>query len=423
MKIKWNKKYLTIAIYAIFVILVGILFFRLTEGLTTESVRLGSINMLLSPLIFALVIGYVVNILLRTFEKRLFGKPRFSTIPPKRKRALSLLLAYLVFILFVVFFMWMLLPRLVESVQGLATTLPATIQKTSQDIQTKLQDITIPEEVVHYLTQQWVTAVEWVNRFFTGGLPVIGNWLMGVFTNIVNAFLGFVLSIYFLLEKEKYGAIINKVLFATFPIERAERINHLVHKMDELMRQYIKGQVLIAFILASFFFVVMLIMRTPYPFLLAFILFVTDLIPIVGPWIGSIPVVLIIFLSNPTQGFIFIIVILIGQQLESNLLSPKVQGQQLGVSAFWILLTVIVANFFFGIPGMIVGLPVFVLIYTIVRDSVNSRLEKRGLATETEEYINMDKRHLPIRKSAVQIQQSEQKDQYEAFEEGDNSQK
>lgn len=246
---------------------------------------------------------------------------------------------------------------------------------------------------------------------------------MGVFTNIVNAFLGFVLSIYFLLEKEKYGAIINKVLFATFPIERAERINHLVHKMDELMRQYIKGQVLIAFILASFFFVVMLIMRTPYPFLLAFILFVTDLIPIVGPWIGSIPVVLIIFLSNPTQGFIFIIVILIGQQLESNLLSPKVQGQQLGVSAFWILLTVIVANFFFGIPGMIVGLPVFVLIYTIVRDSVNSRLEKRGLATETEEYINMDKRHLPIRKSAVQIQQSEQKDQYEAFEEGDNSQK
>lgn len=423
MKIKWNKKYLTIAIYAIFVILVGILFFRLTEGFTTESVRLGSINMLLSPLIFALVIGYVVNILLRTFEKRLFGKPRFSTIPPKRKRALSLLLAYLVFILFVVFFMWMLLPRLVESVQGLATTLPATIQKTSQDIQTKLQDITIPEEVVHYLTQQWVTAVEWVNRFFTGGLPVIGNWLMGVFTNIVNAFLGFVLSIYFLLEKEKYGAIINKVLFATFPIERAERINHLVHKMDELMRQYIKGQVLIAFILASFFFVVMLIMRTPYPFLLAFILFVTDLIPIVGPWIGSIPVVLIIFLSNPTQGFIFIIVILIGQQLESNLLSPKVQGQQLGVSAFWILLTVIVANFFFGIPGMIVGLPVFVLIYTIVRDSVNSRLEKRGLATETEEYINMDKRHLPIRKSAVQIQQSEQKDQYEAFEEGDNSQK
>lgn len=423
MKIKWNKKYLTIAIYAIFVILVGILFFRLTEGFTTESVRLGSINMLLSPLIFALVIGYVVNILLRTFEKRLFGKPRFSTIPPKRKRALSLLLAYLVFILFVVFFMWMLLPRLVESVQGLATTLPATIQKTSQDIQTKLQDITIPEEVVHYLTQQWDTAVEWVNRFFTGGLPVIGNWLMGVFTNIVNAFLGFVLSIYFLLEKEKYGAIINKVLFATFPIERAERINHLVHKMDELMRQYIKGQVLIAFILASFFFVVMLIMRTPYPFLLAFILFVTDLIPIVGPWIGSIPVVLIIFLSNPTQGFIFIIVILIGQQLESNLLSPKVQGQQLGVSAFWILLTVIVANFFFGIPGMIVGLPVFVLIYTIVRDSVNSRLEKRGLATETEEYINMDKRHLPIRKSAVQIQQSEQKDQYEAFEEGDNSQK
>lgn len=423
MKIKWNKKYLTVGIYAFIVLALAILFYRLTANFNLDTVKLGSLGVLMMPLISALVIGYIVNILLRFFEKRLFSRPTFSSWTPKRIRAISLLLSYLVFILFVVFFILMLLPRLIESIQALANSLPGYAQETSVRIEEFLESNTLPEEAKGYLTGQWDTVVSWVNRLFTGGLPMVGGWLMSLFTNLINGLLGFILSIYFLLEKEKYGAILNKVLFSTLSIERAERLNTLVSDMDTLMRSYIKGQVLIAFILAAFFFVVMLIMGAPYPFLLAFILFVTDLIPVVGPWIGSIPVVLIIFLTNPTKGLIFILVILVGQQLESNILSPKVQGQQLGVSAFWILLTVIVANYFFGIPGMIIGLPVFVLIYNLVRDAVNKKLERRGLASETEEYINLKERPLPIRKAAVQIQQKDEKDDYLIVEEQDIDEK
>ncbi len=403
MKIKWNKRYLTIAVYAFLVIAFAILFFRVTENIGIESLRPARILAMLTPILIGLVIAYLVNLLLTLFETKLLNRGRFKTMKPEKKRGIALLLSYLSFILIVIAFLGMLLPRLVESAQALVTSVPQNIGNTTEWVQEFIRNRNWDVQIEKYLTEQWQNLVAWVNGFLTNTLPHVGGFLLSTLTNLINFFLGFILSIYFLIRKEHYGGIVNKMLFAWLPIGAAERTIEIATRMDTLMKQYIKGQLLVSFTLSVFFFVIMLLMGTPYPLLLTFILFVTDLIPVVGPWIGSIPVILLIFLSNPVKGLWFILVILVGQQLEANVVSPRIQGQQMGVSAFWILVTLIVANHFFGLVGMVVGLPVFVLIYSLMRDTVNERLEARGLSTEMDDYIGVSKKSLPVEADAVPI--------------------
>lgn len=412
MNIKWNKKYLTIAVYAFLVIAAGILFFRITEGASIDSLNPRSILRMLTPIFIGLAIAYLVNLLLVLFEKRLFTRGKLKDTKPAMRRSLSLILSYLAFFLIVGGFLVLMVPRLAESFEGLAKAVPQYVRNTSGWVSKRLAAESMDSEVINYLKDQWETFVTWVNNFVTRTLPVVGDFLVSTFTSLINFFIGFILSIYFLIRKEHYGGIVNKMLFAHLPIELAERIHDVAIRMDTLMKQYIKGQLIISFILSVFFFVIMLIMGINYAFLLAFILFVTDLIPVVGPWIGSIPVILIIFIQDPVKGLWFIPIILIGQQLESSFLSPRVQGQQLGVSAFWIMVTLIVANHFFGLIGMVVGLPVFVLIYSLVRDSVNERLQRRGLSAKTDDYIHMDQKPLPIEHGSVPIRFAENREDF-----------
>ncbi|NLK58335.1 MAG: AI-2E family transporter [Tissierellia bacterium] len=412
MNIKWNKKYLTIAVYAFLVIAAGILFFRITEGASIDSLNPRSILRMLTPIFIGLAIAYLVNLLLVLFEKRLFTRGKLKDTKPAMRRSLSLILSYLAFFLIVGGFLVLMVPRLAESFEGLAKAVPQYVRNTSGWVSKRLAAESMDSEVINYLKDQWETFVTWVNNFVTRTLPVVGDFLVSTFTSLINFFIGFILSIYFLIRKEHYGGIVNKMLFALLPIELAERIHDVAIRMDTLMKQYIKGQLIISFILSVFFFVIMLIMGINYAFLLAFILFVTDLIPVVGPWIGSIPVILIIFIQDPVKGLWFIPIILIGQQLESSFLSPRVQGQQLGVSAFWIMVTLIVANHFFGLIGMVVGLPVFVLIYSLVRDSVNERLQRRGLSAKTDDYIHMDQKPLPIEHGSVPIRFAENREDF-----------
>lgn len=413
MNIKWNKKYLTIAVYAFLVIAAAILLFRITEGASIDTLNPRSILRMLTPVFIGLAIAYLVNILLSFFEKRLFGLDALSKIGDGKKRSISLVLSYLAFFLIVGLFAVLLIPRLLESLQGLATAVPGYVRNSTSWVQRQLQSDRFNSEVLSYLNDVWQNFVTWVNNIVSRTLPVVGDFLLSTVMNIVNFFIGFILSIYFLIRKEHYGGITNKLLFALLPIHTAEKIHSVAIKMDRLMKQYIKGQLIISFILSTFFFVVMLVMGIHYAFLLAFILFVTDLIPIVGPWIGSVPVILIIFLQDPIKGLWFIPIILIGQQLEGSFLSPKVQGQQLGVSAFWILVTLIVANHFFGLVGMIVGLPVFVLIYSLVKEAVNERLQSRGLSENTDDYIHMDDKPLPVTHGHVPLRYTENREEFD----------
>lgn len=414
MNIKWNKKYLTIGIYAFLVLAAAILFFRLTENTNIESLKFKSISGMLTPVIISFVIAYLVNLLLVFFEERVLNIGKLKSLRADSKRGIALLLSYLVFIAIIVGFSFMLLPRLVDSMQALTKTIPANVTSTSIWVQEFIRNRNLDVEIQKYLTNQWQSLVAWLNNFLTGTLPVLGNFLLSTLTNLVNFFIGFILSIYFLLRKEHYAGIMNKMLFAYLPIAAAERINEVAHKMNHIMKQYIKGQLLVSFILSVFFFAVMILMKTPYPLLLTFILFITNLIPVIGPWIGSIPVVLLIFLADPVKGLWFILVILIGQQLEGNVISPRVQGQQLGVSAFWIMLTLIVANHFFGLPGMVVGLPVFVLLYSLTRDRANLRLKKRGLSTDTDEYFDMAGKPLPTVVDSVPIQPTDRREDFDS---------
>lgn len=417
MKIKWNQKYTTIAVYTLIVVGLSIVLFRISDNIKIDALRPSSILAMLTPVFIGFAIAYIVNLLLRMFEKRL-GKNESLRKHPMRLRAISLLISYLVFLSIAGMFITLLLPRLIDSIGALASAAPGQIRATTQWVEKTLSSGALDERVITFVSERWNDFVKWATSFASNTLPMVGSFLLGMVSNVINFFLGFILSIYLLLHKEQYGAIVNKMLFAILPISAAQNTIQIAARMDNLMRKYIKAQVLVAFILASLFFVVMILMKIPYAFLLAFILFITDMIPIVGPWIGSIPVVLIIFLSDPVKGLWFILVILVGQQLEGNVLSPRIQGQQLGISPFWILLSLIIANHFFGLMGMIVGLPVFVLIYSIVRDAVNARLKRRGLSVMSSRYHGLSEGNLPVVTQAVDVREHGIQ---EAFEDDDSS--
>ena len=205
----------------------------------------------------------------------------------------------------------------------------------------------------------------------------------------MSIFIGIIVAIYLLKGKRVFAAQAKKITYGVCRKKTADTIIHYVRISNNMFSGFISGKIVDSTIIGIICFILMTIFRMPYALLVSVIVGVTNVIPVFGPYIGAIPSALLILLVSPVQALYFIILVAILQQVDGNIIGPAILGESTGLSAFWVLFSILFFGGFWGIVGMLVGCPLFAVIYTIAKDFINYCLEKRKLSTDTQTYVNL----------------------------------
>ncbi len=387
MKIDWNRKYTTVAVYSFIVIACSIVFYLISSQVKVFSSKISDFIAILYPFIIGFAIAYLLNFILKFIENRIISE-KMKGKSPAKVRAISMIITYFVAGTLCYLFVHFVWPELLESIIGLFNDIPNYVNNATVMINKLIEEFNLTPASMEILESKWKEITDFIMNFMTDIIPVIGNTIMVVISSLWNIVLGVIVSIYLLKDKEKFFAISKKITYAIFNREHSYKILELTHRANKIFGKFLGGKILDSFIIAIITFVVLTIFKMPYTLLVTVIVGVTNVIPFFGPFFGAIPSVILVRFVSPIKAFWLLIIILIIQQLDGNVIGPKILGDSIGVSAFWILFALLIAGKFLGLVGMLLGVPLFAFIYSIIKDVTEERLDKKGLPVNTDDYMN-----------------------------------
>ena len=387
MKIDWNRKYTTVAVYSFIVIACSIVFYLISSQVKVFSSKISDFIAILYPFIIGFAIAYLLNFILKFIENRIISE-KMKGKSPAKVRAISMIITYFVAETLCYLFVHFVWPELLESIIGLFNDIPNYVNNATVMINKLIEEFNLTPASMEILESKWKEITDFIMNFMTDIIPVIGNTIMIVLSSLWNIVLGVIVSIYLLKDKEKFFAISKKITYAIFNREHSYKILELTHRANKIFGKFLGGKILDSFIIAIITFVVLTIFKMPYTLLVTVIVGVTNVIPFFGPFFGAIPSVILVRFVSPIKAFWLLIIILIIQQLDGNVIGPKILGDSIGVSAFWILFALLIAGKFLGLVGMLLGVPLFAFVYSIIKDITEERLDKKGLPVNTDDYMN-----------------------------------
>ena len=386
MKINWNNKYTTVAAYSLIVLAISILFFIIISQLDIFTNVLGEQLSFFQPIIMGLVMAYIFNFILEFIEDRILVRKRNLSKKKKATRIISLIFTYIIVLVLVYLFLYFILPELIASLVGLANDIPGYITNISRIVTDFMNQLNLTNEINVFILEKWNEVVNTMVDFVTELIPLLGGTVRTIFSSIWNVVIGLIISIYLLIDKERYLALSRKVTISLFPERIAKKTLELTKRADNIFGRFLSGKIINSLIIGLLTFIILSITNMPFKTLISFIITVTNIIPFFGPFIGAIPSFFLILFVSPVKALWFLLIIFLIQQLDGNFIGPKILGDSLGISPFWILFSLLVAGKLLGFVGMILGVPLFVFIYSILKEIMEARLEKKGLPTETEDY-------------------------------------
>lgn len=389
MKIEWNRKYNTVAVYTFIVACSIILFYLSISQLGDVVNKISGVIGVLQPFIIGFSIAYLLNFILRVIEKNMYKYELDKKLKLKKGkvRSIGLLLTYIITFLVIYLFIKFVLPQLVDSIAGLINDVPMYINKTSKFIDETLMNLNIEGQYLDIINENFNKFVDYSIKFLTNLLPVIGTFITGIASSIWNIILGLIISIYLLIDKERFCGLSKKITYAILPRVAAEKIVEITHTSNSIFGKFLVGKLLDSLIIGILTFIILTITNMPYTILISVIVGITNIVPFFGPFIGAIPSFIIILFLSPVKALWFLVIILVIQQLDGNVIGPKILGDSIGISAFWILFAILVAGKFMGLVGMIIGVPLFAVMYSLIKELIEDMLRKKGLKFETKDYI------------------------------------
>ena len=388
-EINWTKKTKSLAIsvgvYAVLMLLVIIICNN-----ETISKWIASVFSVLAPIIIGIAIAYLCTPILGLFENKLFKLIKKSKV----RRALSMVCTYLLIALIFTVILIIIIPQLISSINGFADNFTSYIDKTVTLINIMIYrlngmaDGNFLNQYVNLADLQKLAGELFANA---GGIvSAFSNYILTYTTSIAvalkNLLFGLFISIYVLASKEHLLAQMNKLFSAILSEEKYTKFADTVKFTNKTFGNYIQAQLLDAFLVAIECALAFSIAKLPYPILLAFIIGITNIIPIFGPFIGGIPAAFIVFITDPGKVILFVILIVLIQQIDGNFVLPKLIGTSTGMSSLGVLCAITVMGGYFGIMGMILGVPCFVVIGELITRAINTKLTQRGLSLELSEY-------------------------------------
>ena len=337
------------------------------------------------PFILGAAIAFVLNVPLRWIERGLFkNREKYSGRTWNGlRRALALVITILGAFVLLALLIYMVAPQLADTVSQLVRQIPPGIKNISNWAEEAFNKYPVIQEIIEELAESWQEILESltasiktaVNGALEGGI----NAVTGIVSGVVNFLIGFIFSLYILVQKEKLGLQAKKILYAFFDVKFAKEILEVAELSSKTFSNFISGQCVEAMILGLMFGVSMLLLGLPYASLISVLIGALSLIPIVGAFIGCGIGVLLILLVSPMKALIFLGLFLVLQQIEGNLIYPKVVGGSVGLPGIWVLVSVTVGGTLFGVKGMVVVIPLVSVCYALFRRYIYKKLEEKGV--------------------------------------------
>lgn len=332
------------------------------------------VSLLLSaaaPLLIGLIIAYVLNLLMSYYERQTF----FRNLTPSSRRILCMLLAMISFVAIVAGVVGLVIPELTSCIQLLFKEVPGFIDELlkNQSIQNLL-----PENVTNDLvSMDWKEFLNKLAPMLTTGISTIGSLVSSIFSTVVTGLISVIFSIYLLLNKETLQAQSLRVMRTYMKTHHYQRTTEVLAVFNDSFQRYLIGQCTEAVILGVLCALGMLVFRFPYAVMIGTLIGFTALIPVAGAYIGAGVGAIMILTVSPVQAILFLLFIVVLQQLEGNLIYPKVVGSSLGLPALWVLGAVTIGGGVMGISGMLLGVPITSAFYRLLKEDVLKREKKQ----------------------------------------------
>ena len=414
MKRENRSPYLAMGLTAFAVIAASLLLFFLLFHMKEVSGFLGTLGVILRPIFMGAVIAFLLLPVHRTILKFLMAMTTEKRKADRRNVSFLNFVAIILSLLLALFLIYLLLamviPQVYESIVGLVQSIPDYIEVVQGWLQTFFEDnpeiqaavMSVYNSAAASLEQwlnadilpnlesvsttfQWVRTTIWPN--FTGVMAGVSGVLLGFLVLVKDLLIAVIVSVYLLARKDTFAAQSKKIVYSLFRTDIADLLVDEVRNAYKIMSGFINGKLVDSLIIGAICFVCCSLFKFPYPALVATIVGVTNIIPFFGPFIGAVPCGLLIFLVSPLQAVYFAIFIVVLQQFDGNILGPKILGETTGLASFWVLFSILLFGGLFGFAGMVLGVPVFAMIYSAVSRTVAHGLRARNLPVDTEEYM------------------------------------
>lgn len=393
------KKYLYWALTVLGVVTCSSILFFILFRMGSVRQFFATLTTIFKPFIYGLVMAYLLLPVFNFADQHIepfFHRHMKSPLKAKRvAKACSTAISILFLLLIITGLIWMVLPQLVTSVVGLVDTLPDSFRQATQWLQTTLANNPKFEDfIVNFSEEAVTTLTQWVKidmlPQLNNQLNSVMNGLWDTITFFKDILVGLFVCIYVLNSKELFAAQSKKMTYSIFSVPRANLIIDNFRFVHRVFGGFINGKLLDSFIIGIICFIGMSVFHLPYAMLISVIIGVTNIIPFFGPFIGAIPSTLLILLSDPFAALKFLIFILVLQQFDGNILGPKILGDSTGLSSFWVMFAILAFGGFFGFTGMVIGVPLFAVIYSLVSGLVNRSLRRRALTDDTHAYFGLN---------------------------------
>ena len=333
---------------------------------------------ILSPLFIGIGIAFVLNLIMRFYEAcildKLFELKKFKKIK-KAKRLISVILTYISTALIITVIINFIIPQIASSIKMLTRSLPDYLMQISVYFNGFTNNYDITKEIWLQLVNNIDTVITNARQLINVALPQLLNLTLDLTMGVVNIFLGIVFSAYMLYSKEKLIKIFRKIIYVCFNKNTALRIESVFGSANKIFRSFVGGQLVESVILGVLCFIGMNIFKMPYAPLISVIVGVTSLVPILGTYVGIAISTLLILFESAVIAFWFLVFIIVLQQIEGNLIYPRVVGNAIGLNGIWVLFAVTVGGGLFGVIGILLGVPVLAVLYSLIGDFVNNKLK------------------------------------------------
>lgn len=376
-KFTWNRKYLTVCLYAIIVVLASVLIIKTVIDWDNVVRHAKSALSVLSPFLWGAFIAFLINPLVKLFDK-FFGKIKPLKKHGKPRKFLSLLLSYLLVVALVVLMFVYLLPQIGTSITEIVNQVPGWITKINEGLM-KFEtdhpdfDYDIVNEFLNNITPQ---LMEFSKRVVTDVVPMIFTTSISVVKGLLNVLIAFIVSVYMVSDKKLLARGFKRVLYSVASEKAGDVIMETLRECYHIFSQFVLGKTVDSFIIGWICFFLMTILRLPFTPIVSLIVGITNMIPYFGPFIGAVPGIVLILMVDPIQAIIFTVLIIVIQQFDGLYLGPRILGETVGLRPLWIIFAITVGGSIGGVVGMFLGVPV-VAVLAYLADKLLTRLVKK----------------------------------------------
>ena len=377
---EWNKQNVK---NLLLVVCGGIAFYSILQHLDAAIGAVDWVLGIVEPFVVGCAIAFVLNVPMRAIERHLFPKA-------KRCRRLRRPLAYVLTLACVAGVITVMsvviLPSLGDAVVSLARQIPSAFTRLKSDLENLQSQLPAVQNLLSGLDIDWnqltQKALSLLQDWGNGLLSTGGDFLGGVISGVSNFAIGFIFSIYVLMQKEKLGRQVRRSIYALFREKAADQILYIARLASRTFSNFLSGQCLEGCILGTLFVITLSVFQIPYALLIGVLIGVSALVPVVGPFIGVTVGFLLIVISDPWKAVMFIVLFIVVQQIDGNLIDPRVVGSSVGLPPIWVLVAVIMGGKLFGVVGILFFIPFCSVLYTLTREFIRQRLEKKEIPTE-----------------------------------------